>query len=72
MLTSNTPSNARRSPLALNAAEAKRATNPQGLARGSDGIGALTEVSRIEIQTSDPNIRIIWLAPGTDSAQPLK
>lgn len=31
------------------------------------------EVSRIEIQTSDPNIRIIWLSPKpVDIAQPLK
>jgi hypothetical protein len=32
------------------------------------------EVSRIEIQTSDPNIRIIWLSPKPDDAatQPLK
>jgi hypothetical protein len=34
---------------------------------------AAPEVSRIEIQTSDPNIRIIWLSPKPDDiAQPLK
>ena len=27
------------------------------------GLGSKPEVSRIEIRTSDPNIRIIWLAP---------
>ncbi len=27
------------------------------------GLGSTPEVSRIEIRTSDPNIRIIWLAP---------
>jgi len=34
---------------------------------------AQPEVSRIEIQTSDPNIRIIWLSPvAEDTARPLK
>jgi hypothetical protein len=33
---------------------------------------AVTEVARIEIQTADPNIRIIWLAPSTADALPKK
>ncbi|MFL6211461.1 MAG: zf-HC2 domain-containing protein [Pyrinomonadaceae bacterium] len=33
---------------------------------------AATEVARIEIQTADPNIRIIWLAPSTADALPKK
>jgi hypothetical protein len=34
-----------------------------------DGIDAdSAEVSRIEIQTADPNIRIIWLAPQKSEA----
>ncbi|HEY9402589.1 MAG TPA: zf-HC2 domain-containing protein [Pyrinomonadaceae bacterium] len=41
--------------------------------RDGGGTNARHEVSRIEIQTSDPNIRIIWLSPGAeDPAQPLK
>ena len=39
---------------------------------GRDGTAAQPEVSRIEIQTSDPNIRIIWLSPKIEAAQPLK
>ena len=39
----------------------------------SGGTTAQPGVSRIEIQTSDPNIRIIWLSPGTeDTAGTLK
>jgi hypothetical protein len=33
---------------------------------------AVTEVARIEIQTADPNIRIIWLAQSTADALPKK
>jgi hypothetical protein len=41
--------------------------------RDGGGANARHEVSRIEIQTSDPNIRIIWLSPGAeDPARPLK
>jgi hypothetical protein len=41
------------------------------MAAARDGISGATTaaqpgVSRIEIQTSDPNIRIIWLSPGTE------
>ena len=32
-------------------------------AKSSSGPASSSEVSRIEIQTADPNIRIIWLAP---------
>ncbi|HEY1404130.1 MAG TPA: zf-HC2 domain-containing protein [Pyrinomonadaceae bacterium] len=56
-MPSRTPSNAGRNPPAPTIA----ATN------------APPEFSRIEIQTSDPNIRIIWLSSGTeDTARPLK
>jgi hypothetical protein len=42
-------------------------------ATGIGGTNARPEVSRIEIQTSDPNIRIIWLSPvAEDTARPLK
>ncbi|MBA2339857.1 MAG: hypothetical protein H0V88_05650 [Pyrinomonadaceae bacterium] len=30
------------------------------------------EMLRIEIQTPDPNLRIIWLSPKTENARPLK
>jgi hypothetical protein len=29
-----------------------------------------SEIARIEIQTADPNIRIIWLAPQPAADQP--
>jgi hypothetical protein len=46
----------------------------RGGGRGDGGTAAQPEVSRIEIQTSDPNIRIIWLSPRAedDAARPLK
>lgn len=50
--------------------------NAEQIARNnnSGAIDVAPEVSRIEIQTSDPNIRIIWLSPKPDDAvaQPLK
>jgi hypothetical protein len=44
------------------------------LRRHSPATDDAPEVSRIEIQTADPNIRIIWLSPKPDDAvaQPLK
>lgn len=33
---------------------------------------AMEEVSRIEMQTADPNIRIIWLTPKADDSSPTK
>ncbi len=71
-LMSNTTSQARRNPLApTTTIDGARSANEEAVAsRGATTTP--TEVSRIEIQTSDPNIRIIWLSPGTDSAQPLK
>jgi len=76
MLTGNSLPHIGRNPLAPDTGGTKQATSPQELATGSSGGGgaatAQTEVSRIEIQTSDPNIRIIWLSPVTDSASPLK
>jgi Putative zinc-finger len=69
------PSHARRNPLAPTVAAPDERTGE--IARGGSHDGetsAAPEVSRIEIQTSDPNIRIIWLAPRPDDAvaQPLK
>jgi hypothetical protein len=74
-MTSRTPSTVRRNPLAPVSGATERA-NAQEIAttNGSGGeMNAQPEVSRIEIQTSDPNIRIIWLTPATETpAQPLK
>jgi hypothetical protein len=68
-----TASYAKRNPLAPNISATVE--NTEEIARRSSGdeTDAAPEVSRIEIQTSDPNIRIIWLSPKPDaSAQPLK
>jgi hypothetical protein len=74
--TTRTASNARRNPLApWVAAVAARGNGGEIAATGGGdgGTAAQPEVSRIEIQTSDPNIRIIWLSPGAeDAARPLK
>lgn len=65
------PERAGRNPLAL--PERATAENPEEIARTGGATHEVTEVSRIEIQTSDPNIRIIWLSPKPDAvAQPLK
>jgi len=74
MLTGNSLPHAGRNSLAPDTGGTKQGTNQQELATGSSGgaVSAQTEVSRIEIQTSDPNIRIIWLSPVTDSAPPLQ
>jgi hypothetical protein len=54
-------------------AEEVAATNTTTGAGGGAQTAAAPEVSRIEIQTSDPNIRIIWLSPPTeDPARPLQ
>jgi hypothetical protein len=72
------PSYAKRNPLATVAvANGGSATENAGeiaqeSMRGGDGTTPAPEVSRIEIQTSDPKIRIIWLSPGPDAVQPLK
>ncbi|HEV7906440.1 MAG TPA: zf-HC2 domain-containing protein [Pyrinomonadaceae bacterium] len=73
----NAPVRARRNPLAPSVAAPGEHTEQIASSGGSSGDGttnAAPEVSRIEIQTSDPNIRIIWLSPGpdADAAQPLK
>jgi hypothetical protein len=48
-------------------------TSAEEIAINRSETNAAAEVSRIEIQTSDPNIRIIWLSPRPDDpAQPLK
>lgn len=69
----HTPSHARRNPLApIVAATAEHAEEVASGGAGGE-TNAAHEVSRIEIQTSDPNIRIIWLSPKPDGvAQPLK
>jgi hypothetical protein len=53
---------------------ARAPTGAGEIATGNGETQAATEVSRIEIQTSDPNIRIIWLSPKPEDAitQPLK
>jgi hypothetical protein len=72
------PVHARRNLHALNAAAATTRANAGELGDRGGRAPAFAaapapEVSRIEIQTSDPNIRIIWLSPGTeDTARPLK
>jgi hypothetical protein len=43
----------------------------QEIATNGVEAAAQPEVSRIEMQTSDPNIRIIWLAPKAEAMQPL-
>ena len=68
------PSLAGRNPLAPPPAPAatKRAGATE-IAGAGDVKNAQPEVSRIEIQTSDPNIRIIWLSPAMEeSARPLQ
>ncbi|MDQ1560223.1 MAG: hypothetical protein QOD32_3283 [Pyrinomonadaceae bacterium] len=76
----HTASHARRNPLAPSIAatgerveESARSSNSSSRSSGGDGAtDAAPEVSRIEIQTSDPNIRIIWLSPKPEPAeQPL-
>jgi hypothetical protein len=72
MLTKHMPSLTRRNPLAPTAAPLRQAGAEEIASAGSETL-AQPEVSRIEIQTSDPNIRIIWLSPKADAvAQPLK
>ncbi|HEY0082573.1 MAG TPA: zf-HC2 domain-containing protein [Pyrinomonadaceae bacterium] len=48
-------------------------TAASGRAAGGGVTDTQPDVSRIEIQTADPNIRIIWLLPAAgDATQPLK
>lgn len=76
-LLKHTPAHAKRNPPApeIVAAPGEHAAEIARNSSGNSG-GETTvapEVSRIEIQTSDPNIRIIWLSPKPDAvAQPLK
>ena len=68
----HTPSHVKRDPPAP--VVATNAENAEEIVSGG-ATGEAAEVSRIEIQTSDPNIRIIWLSPRPDAdavAQPLK
>ena len=67
------PSPVRRNPLAPSAIITGPPRTVEMAMSGRDGTAAQPEVSRIEIQTSDPNIRIIWLSPGAgDATQPLR
>lgn len=70
-----TPLHGGRNPRAPIVAATARA-NVVEMAAATTGLGETNtrpEVSRIEIQTSDPNIRIIWLSPvAEDAARPLK
>ena len=69
------PSLARRNPLAPPPPDAatERAGATEIAGAGDVKNAQQSEVSRIEIQTSDPNIRIIWLSPATEeSARPLQ
>ncbi|MDQ1559066.1 MAG: hypothetical protein QOD32_2126 [Pyrinomonadaceae bacterium] len=76
--TRRAPSTAVRNPLATMVAAATAQANAEasaatGASGSSEQTTAAPEVSRIEIQTSDPNIRIIWLTPSVeDTARPLK
>lgn len=76
-LANNAPVYARRNPLAPVVAAPGEHTEQvanSGSSSSSGATNAAPEVSRIEIQTSDPNIRIIWLPPRPDAdvTQPLK
>jgi hypothetical protein len=50
------------------AQEAGESASPADAAASQSAATAAPEVSRIEIQTADPNIRIIWLAPPKSEA----
>ncbi|HEV2802005.1 MAG TPA: zf-HC2 domain-containing protein [Pyrinomonadaceae bacterium] len=81
--TNDTPMHARRKRLAPSTAAPERevktetagtnvASNAGGMMSAQSEISsaAQPDISRIEIQTSDPNIRIIWLAPQTEESKP--
>jgi hypothetical protein len=74
-LAQSMPSRLARNPPMQTAAATARA-NAGEVAPAFVGAGAsdaTPEVSRIEMQTSDPNIRIIWLSPAKEeTARPLK
>jgi hypothetical protein len=71
-LTKHAPDHVQRNSLAPTIAATT--ANAAESARSSGETEAAHEVSRIEMQTSDPNIRIIWLSPKPDdaTAQPLQ
>jgi hypothetical protein len=72
-LTRHTPSGVKRNPLAPSVARTIRPKKEELAARSeTTAEAAQPEVSRIEIQTSDPNIRIIWLASKAEAAEPLR
>jgi hypothetical protein len=70
----NAPADAGRHPRSPVAAAPDKRKEEIASSNSSGGETTLApEVSRIEIQTSDPNIRIIWLSPRPDAAtEPLK
>lgn len=60
-------SNRRNAPLRRQLIPAAPATQPE-IARGVEGeVKSAPEMTRIEIQTADPKIRIIWFAPKEES-----
>jgi hypothetical protein len=54
---------AMQSPTSVGAVTLELATLSDGSASSPSGRASSSQVSRIEIQTANPNIRIIWLAP---------
>jgi hypothetical protein len=57
----------------MESAATTRAVVTESAGAGGGVTNTQPEVSRIEIQTADPNIRIIWLLPATgDATRPLK
>jgi hypothetical protein len=73
--TGHAPSHVKRNPHAPVVGAMPSAHTAAEIAATRAGVGtsAPPEVSRIEMQTSDPNIRIIWLSPETEApARPLK
>jgi hypothetical protein len=69
----NAPVHAKRNPRAPVVAAPDEHTAEIAISNSGSATTAAPEVSRIEIQTSDPNIRIIWLSPRPDAVtEPLK
>lgn len=69
----NAPIHAKHNPPAPVVAVPDERTGEIAKSNGSAATNVAPEVSRIEIQTSDPNIRIIWLSPRPDAVtEPLQ
>lgn len=72
-LANNAPVHVKRNPRAPVVAAPDEHTAEIATINSGGATDAAPEVSRIEIQTSDPNIRIIWLSPRPDAVtEPLK